>query len=228
MIFTKLQKEEGSLDGLSEQKHIQLLSLLRQYHKNLHAQEIFWRQKSRITWLKDGDANTKFFHRSSILRRRQNRIHHITDHAGNDVCEIDEIRQILFNHFQQRWQSQEVEEINLLPTPMSMVSEAKNNNLIRPVTEEEVTAIVRQMSSDKAPGPNGFQALFFQNFWYIVHKEVVEAVMYVLNQGSMPVGWKRTFIALIPRKINPSNVTDFRSISLCNAIYKVVAKILAN
>ena len=168
------------------------------------------------------------FFTALLYYKEDNRIHHITDHAGNDVCEIDEIRQILFNHFQQRWQSQEVEEINLLPTSMSMVSEAQNNNLIKPMTKEEVTAVVREMSSDKSPGPNGFQALFFQNFWYIVHKEVVEAVMYVLNQGSMPVGWKRTFIALIPRKINPSNVTDFRSISLCNAIYKVVAKILAN
>jgi hypothetical protein len=37
-----------------------------------------------------------------------------------------------------------------------------------------------------------------------------------------------TFIALIPKIKNPTSVTEFRPISLCNVIYKIISKILAN
>ena len=35
------------------------------------------------------------------------------------------------------------------------------------------------MPSDKAPSPEGYQALFYQNLWPIIYKEAVQAMMYV-------------------------------------------------
>ncbi|VVA23745.1 PREDICTED: Transposon TX1, partial [Prunus dulcis] len=43
---------------------------------------MFWLQKSRNTWLKEGDRNTKFFHLSTIIRRRRNKLEGLTNDAG--------------------------------------------------------------------------------------------------------------------------------------------------
>lgn len=76
------------------------MTLLKQYQGHLHTQEVFGRQKSRITWLKGGDSNTRFFYYSTILRTKQNRIHHLIDQNGNQVRDEENIRSILFSHFQ--------------------------------------------------------------------------------------------------------------------------------
>lgn len=45
--------------------------------------------------------------------------------------------------------------------------------------------------------------------------------------GKMLASFNTTFIALIPKNENPSSFKDFRPISLCNCIYKIVAKVIA-
>jgi hypothetical protein len=61
-----------------------------------------------------------------------------------------------------------------------------------------------------------------------VGDHVKTEVIDVLNGGSMPVGWNDTTIVLIP-KISSSQVLKyFRPISLCNVLYKLISKILAN
>lgn len=51
--------------------------------KILEAQEVTWRLKSRVLWLKEGDKNTKFFHRFANKRREENTIWEIKDEEGN-------------------------------------------------------------------------------------------------------------------------------------------------
>lgn len=53
-------------------------------------------------------------------------------------------------------------------------------------------------------------------------------VLHVLNKGGSLKGVNDTFITLIPKLKEPKKVSDFRPINLCNVIYKVVAKVLAN
>lgn len=54
-------------------------------------------------------------------------------------------------------------------------------------------------------------------------KEVLEAV----NSGIIPDGWSTTTIILIPKVDVPDKVSQFRPLSLCNVVYKVIAKMLA-
>ncbi|XP_073117084.1 uncharacterized protein [Elaeis guineensis] len=73
-----------------------------------------------------------------------------------------------------------------------------------------------------------FRPSFFQHFWRIVRKEVIEAIKYIFREAIMPACWKNTFVSLIPKKQNPAAVSDYRPISLCDIVYKVAAKILVN
>jgi hypothetical protein len=54
--------------------------------------------------------------------------------------------------------------------------------------------------------------------------EVLEAV----NNCKIPDGWNDTTIVLIPKVTNPTLVSQFRPISLCNVVYKVISKMIAN
>jgi hypothetical protein len=80
----------------------------------------------------------------------------------------------------------------------------------------------------KAPGPDGFPACFFHQNWEILHQEVCDAIMYFFDTCNLDASINATVIALVPKIKNPIAVTDFRPISLCNVVYKILSKILAN
>ena len=93
---------------------------------------------------------------------------------------------------------------------------------------EEIRQALFQMGPTKAPRPDGMNALFYQKFWNIVGDSVISAVLDFLNTGSMVPGINHTNIVLIPKVKNPKKMTNFKPISLCNVIYKIISKVLAN
>ena len=84
------------------------------------------------------------------------------------------------------------------------------------------------MAPIKAPGPDGMPPLFFQHFWPMIEGDVTHSVLSWLNSGTLPYPVNHTFITLIPKKKNPSSVSEYRPISLCNVLYKIFSKVLAN
>ena len=103
-----------------------------------------------------------------------------------------------------------------------------NESLTHVFTREEVATALKQIHPTKAPGPDGMSAIFYQKYWDIVGSSVTNMVLNVLN-NNLPISEiNKTNIALIPKKNNPTKMTEFRPISLCNVIYKLISKILAN
>jgi len=80
----------------------------------------------------------------------------------------------------------------------------------------------------KAPRPDGFFACFYQANWGTINTEVCHAVLHFLNTGELDNQLNKTYIALIPKVLKPECVTEFRPISLCNVMYKLISKVLAN
>ena len=93
---------------------------------------------------------------------------------------------------------------------------------------EEVKTVVFNLSPDKSPGPDGFQAFFFQKCWDILGEDLWRAIEASRNGGSLLAEINYSFFTLIPKKDCPENAGDFRPIALCNTIYKIFSKILAN
>jgi hypothetical protein len=71
-------------------------------------------------------------------------------------------------------------------------------------------------------------SFLFQKYWHIVGDDVTEVVLLVLNLGNILHKVNFTYIALIPKMKDPKSVADFRLISLCNVVYKIISKVLAN
>ena len=95
-------------------------------------------------------------------------------------------------------------------------------------TAEEVRVALFQMGPTKALRPDGMNAIFYQKFSHIVGNDVVFAMWDFLNNGNMLPEINHTNIVLIPIVKDPEKMSDFRPISLCNVIYKIISKVLAN
>lgn len=84
------------------------------------------------------------------------------------------------------------------------------------------------MRPTKALGPDGFSTLFFQKYWHIVGGDVINFCLGILNRGQDFGSLNQTDIALIPKTQNPTSLANFRPISLCSVLYKIMAKIKGN
>ena len=108
------------------------------------------------------------------------------------------------------------------------VSLDMNKELLVDFKAKEVWYALKQLHLTKAPEPDGMSPIFFKHYWNIVGPEVVNCVLSSLNSSRMPCRLNETYICLIPKVKSPQNITKFRSISLCNVVYKLISKILAN
>ena len=109
-----------------------------------------------------------------------------------------------------------------------VVSDEMRAALANPYISEEFGVAIRDMARLKAPGPDGMPPLFFQTYWIDVGMDITQAMLSCLNLGSILKSINHTFTTLIPKVNNPERVSDFRPISLCNVIYKIVSKVIAN
>ena len=103
-----------------------------------------------------------------------------------------------------------------------------NEALLAPFTGDEVWAALESIGDLKAPGADGMPSIFYKQFWQLLGERVKKEVLEVLNGGDMPQGWNDTIIVLIPKVKQPEKLKDLRPISLCNVLYKLVSKVLAN
>lgn len=189
--------------------------------------EILWKQKSRELWLKKGDRNTKFFHLSTIIQRRHNNIDAIKFEDGSWVTSSKDIRLPFFNSFKSMFTKEEVffpKHLDNLISPC--ITEEENSILQNIPTPEEIKATLFQMQDLKAPSLDGFPALYYKEFWYIVGESVTQVVTSFFEFGRLPKEVNSSLIILIPKISNPSSVNNFCSISLCNVVYKIILKLL--
>lgn len=84
------------------------------------------------------------------------------------------------------------------------------------------------MPSSKAPGPDGFPAEFYRAAWCIIKEDFVVAVQSFFMYGFLPWGVNATILTLIPKHDDAKEIKDYRPISCCNILYKVISKVLAN
>ena len=103
-----------------------------------------------------------------------------------------------------------------------------NEGLMAPFIEKEVKEALFLMFPTKAPGPDGFPAHFFQRHWDLCGKEITSVVLRVLSGEDDTATINDTFIVLIPKVVSLEELGQFRPISLCNVIFKIVSKVVAN
>lgn len=109
-----------------------------------------------------------------------------------------------------------------------LVSREDNCNLRRPILEKEVSEVLKEMQNGKDLGPDGFNVDFFKVCWNIIKKDIVRVVEDSrLNRTILKV-LNNSFIAIIPKQDNEKMPDRYRPIALCNVVYKIISKVVAN
>lgn len=142
-----------------------------------------------------------------------------------------QIKNIVTNYYTElfKLQSPGNNDIQRITDHMSPLVTGDINDLLgRPFSNEKVHRALFDLSPTKAPGPDGFTALFFQDAWDVVCNKLISEALGVLNNGAPLEEWNSTIIPLIPKVKAPNNMKDFRPISLCNVSYKVVVRAIKN
>jgi hypothetical protein len=167
---------------------------------------------------------TQYFHRRATARAKRNHIKRLAKDDGQIVQDKKTMQTDSFKSLNTADPVVSPEEVVNLFHPV--ISGEMNECLCKEFSEEEISDALFWIGPLKAPGPDGFPARFFQRNWDVVKQDVIKAVQKFFDMGQMLPGVNDTFIVLIPKKDEPELLKDFRPISLCNVIYKVVSKCL--
>ncbi|KAK9986185.1 hypothetical protein SO802_031136 [Lithocarpus litseifolius] len=195
----------------------------------LDKESLMWQQRARALHLKCGDNNTQFFHNKASQRFRRNRIMGLLDDTNSWCTDNAQVAEIIVGFYTRLFTSEEQTNVHgILEVIQPLVTEDMNTNLTRVFTKQEVDIALKEMAPLKAPGPNGMPPFFFQSFWHLIGDDVSKAVLDCLNSCHIPAEFNYTYVTLIPKVKNPEKISEFRPISLCNVIYKLISKVLAN
>lgn len=107
-------------------------------------------------------------------------------------------------------------------------SDVQNESLVREFTDEEVRKVFFSMPSNKFLGPDCYKCEFFRAAWHVIGKYFIVAIQSFFRKDFLPKGINLAILALIPKKDDAKEMKDYRLISCCNIIYKVISKINAN
>ncbi|KAG7578003.1 Reverse transcriptase domain [Arabidopsis thaliana x Arabidopsis arenosa] len=196
-------------------------------------EEGFLHQRAKLHWMKIGDQNNKAYYNAVKIRENRNNIKEIQCEDGTIVSGQDQIKAEAERHFKdfltikpadyEEWSPEELEGLLKF-----QCDEADKLMLTKEVTEEEVRKTLFSMPVNKSPGPDGFTCEFFKETWSVVGSDFVVAIQSFFKTGFLPKGVNSTILALIPKKKEAKVMKDYRPISCCNVLYKVISKILAN
>ncbi|WVZ91346.1 LOW QUALITY PROTEIN: hypothetical protein U9M48_037534 [Paspalum notatum var. saurae] len=185
------------------------------------------RSRSRISWLKEGDANTALFHAHARYRKQRNFIGSLveedlilTKHEDKEKAFHDFYFSLLGTNLSREY-TVNLEELEVISHDLV--------DLDRPIPVEEVWRTISQLPSDKAPEPDGFTGRFYKVCWSIIKEDIMLAISAIWSRKLDNLkSLNSTFITLMPKKEGADHVKDFRPISLVHSFAKLITKILAN
>jgi len=157
----------SDIDGLLYQEKIAKEELDHAFH----CQYLFWKERAKMLWFKDGDRNTTFFH--ALVKRRNNSsgIHRLR--IDNEVIENSKL---IEDHILDFYKNLYVESIsNVLDTSnmedfigtyiFELVSSEENMMLIKCPNFLEIKNVIFNLNGNSAPGPDGFGGVFYHSCW---------------------------------------------------------------
>lgn len=191
------------------------------------AERLFSSQKAKCSFLKDNDRCTKFFHDLVKRKAKRNFIAVVYKKDGTPTCSIEDE----FIHFYKGLLGSSSSSQPIEPEIFRSghcISSEQVMAFTGIISSEEIKDALFCVGDDKSLGPDGFSSIFFKKSWSIIGDDFCKAIQEFFTSGRLLKQLNHTAIALIPKSAHASLFRDFRPISCCDVVYKVISKILAS
>ncbi|XP_018473851.2 uncharacterized protein LOC108845081 [Raphanus sativus] len=196
-------------------------------------EESYFRQKSRINWLLEGDQNTAYFYRIFQTRMSYNSIRVFQTPSGDLITDPQVMSVMAIRFFQG------ILAPTFLP-PLALTSsvewfqalvgfqpsDAITTQMSIVPNPEEITKTLMRLNPNKSPGPDGLTSAFFKASWSFLGQEVITSISQFFADSFLPSATNSTILCLVPKRPGATLVSDFRPIACLNTLYKVIARLL--
>ncbi|KAJ9536736.1 LOW QUALITY PROTEIN: hypothetical protein OSB04_un000121 [Centaurea solstitialis] len=217
------------LDPFNAELKEDLQGLREAYQQACRDENLAMRQRAKVHWLREGDANTRFFHNVVKERRHYNQVRSVCRNDGVFVYDED-VPWAFVDHLKGYMGSRDESLDPLMPMEWfhNKLSLRDSLFIIRPILDSEIRDAMFQIGKDKAPGSDGFTSMFFKAAWEVVGNDVIVAIHNFFYRGHLAKELNHTLLCLLPKCPNASSVADFRPIACCSVLYKCISKIIVN
>jgi hypothetical protein len=205
---------------LKNQSNAKISSLLRE-------EKLKWYQRSKSRFILEGYSNTRYFYSVANGRHRKKHIHSLVQDEGT-IEGLDSLKNYITSYYKNLFGAPEegnffMDETQTDDIPQVTVEE--NNLLTAKYSEEEVRKAIFQMEHNKAPGPDGFPAEFYQTFWDTIKGDLLGLFSY-LHAGQLEL-FRLNFgeIILLPKVNEAERIQQYRPICLLNVSFKIFTKV---
>ncbi|XP_021866146.1 uncharacterized protein [Spinacia oleracea] len=194
----------------------------------------YWRQRMKKNWIKFGDCPTPMLYRRVKQRQVRNEILCLKDKNDNWVEGQKRVEDLVVSSLKEVFnpsiQDSHLEDVDLVLRQLDLpqIKEIDKAMLSSNFSYEEIRKAMFDIKCCKSPGPDGFNAEFFQKYWELVGPMVCESVLNFFEKGYVLKEWNQSLLVMIPKIATPILAGHFRPISLCNTIYKCISKCMVN
>ncbi|RVW48032.1 hypothetical protein CK203_089187 [Vitis vinifera] len=151
-------EQEG---GLSHELLVQRALRKGKLKELILREEIHWRQKVRVKWVKEGDCNSNFFHKVANGKRNRKFIKELENESDLMLNNSESIKEEILRYFEKLYTSPSGEPWRVEGLDWSPISGESAARLESPFIEEEISKAIFHLDRDKAPGPDGFTIAVF-------------------------------------------------------------------
>ena len=186
--------------------------------------------RAKVKTLLEGGDNTKFFHLVANGKHRKQYIYKLENDQGVVVGD-DQLKSHITQFYKNLFGTPDVSEITLMENQISdipQVSQEENDVLVSEFTEAEVREAVFQMEHNKAPGPDGFPAEFYQVFWGLIKDDLMALFSDFFNEDLNLFSLNFGIITLIPKTQKATKIQQYRLICVLNVSFKIFTKVGTN
>lgn len=194
-------------------------------------EESFFHQKSRIKWLKLGDQNTSFLLKVATARNFYNDIHSLTVVNGMVANTPESVGILAVEHFKS------ILGPPLSPPAPNMVllvqhftdfscSDDQKRAISKIPSSDDIMRTMFKLNPNKSLGPDGMTSRFYSATWQILGAEVTASISKFFALSALPTATDSTILNLLPKFLGATDIKDYRPISCCNTIYKVISMLL--
>ncbi|KAL3689125.1 hypothetical protein R1sor_015434 [Riccia sorocarpa] len=193
-----------------------------------------WRRFSRIRWIKEGEAPSKFFFSLLKARRAKDTITAIKTEDGRTLTKEEDIMRELYRYYSNLYKKEDLspQAIQKLQVTLGLIKQkvtrAQNRRLTQAPTRGEIQSIIDKLPKEKAPGLDGMTSEALKKMGEPMEEDLIEVAEAIWRDNLLIWKQQQGVIKLLPKPGDKQLIKNWRPISLLNLGYKIVAKILAN